>query len=84
MPITTDTVVAITCDNEACPSHADPAKLPDGLATDDRTGWLFATTEEYARGGAESHVFCSWPCLSAFAATHEAEPSPAAATPASV
>jgi len=56
MPVTEETTLHIVCDNTACPGNE--------LPVDDRTGWLFVTSEVYG-DPSQSHVFCCKECASA-------------------
>jgi len=59
MPITTQRVHEITCDNARCPGNElDPAE---------RTGWTFVTSEVYGKP-TQQHVYCSADCAAADAA----------------
>jgi hypothetical protein len=49
-------VTRISCDNPDCPGN--------DLNENERTGWLFVTTEVYGEP-TQSHVFCSSDCAGA-------------------
>ena len=55
MPVETEQTTTITCDNPACPGHPD-------LDPSDRKGWLFISSEYYAEGTVNQHVFGSADC----------------------
>jgi len=71
MPVEEATVTSITCDNPACPGNE--------LDKNDRTGWLFVTTEVYG-DLAQQHVYCCADCAGKDApasfGTPEAETEP--------
>ena len=54
MPVEQETVLSITCDNDACPGNS--------LATDDRTGWTFVNVEVYGEP-TQQFVYCSPDCV---------------------
>lgn len=64
MPVTSETVVNIVCDNSACPGNQ--------LDPHDRSGWMFVNREVYG-SVSEQFVYCSQAC----SATIELEPVPA-------
>lgn len=72
MPVDSEVVLNIVCDNSACPGNS--------LPTDDRTGWTFITAEVYGEPGAQ-YVYCSPECASTvgdkLAAAQAEEPAPA-------
>lgn len=57
MPVETTETLTITCDNPNCPGHGD-------LASDDRAGWLFVTSEVYGQPTAQ-HVYGNAECAEA-------------------
>jgi hypothetical protein len=65
MPVETENVVTISCDNPSCPGNSlDPA---------DRTGWTFVTTEVYGES-TQQHVYCCADCAGTISNTlREAE-----------
>jgi hypothetical protein len=63
MPIETTEALNIVCDNPDCPGNdLDPAN---------RKGWLFISSEYYAEGTVNQHVFCCADCCGTSASNHD-------------
>jgi hypothetical protein len=60
VPIQIGQVVAIACDNPACPGN--------DLSPGDRAGWLFVTHEVYGEP-VTSSVYCSTSCVAGHTTT---------------
>ena len=60
MPVEQTTTANVACDNPDCPNKDN---LPDGLTSDELTGWLIVTVEQYAVGSIKNGIFCSWECV---------------------
>jgi hypothetical protein len=65
MGVNESTVLEITCDNPECPGTT--------LPTDDRTGWVFISSEIYGEPTKQT-VFCSYACVSAVTGAAATEP----------
>jgi hypothetical protein len=57
MPVDQEVKLKIKCDNPECPGH-------DNLSAEDRTGWIFISSEVYGEPTAQ-HVFGSVECVNA-------------------
>jgi hypothetical protein len=71
MPVVSETVLHITCDNPACPGN--------DLDATDRTGWTFVSTEVYGEPGTQ-FVYCCADCAGTVGdalTAQAAEPAPA-------
>lgn len=67
MPITSENVVNIACDNPACPGNK--------LDAHDRAGWTFVSTEVYGEPSAQ-YVYCCADCAATLGDALAAEPEP--------
>lgn len=75
MPITTEQVTAIACDNPKCPG------IPAALHADDQAGWVNLTVERYG-SSVERHIVCSFACGAAVLGARSAGDLTAVAAPA--
>jgi hypothetical protein len=70
VPVETETVTNISCDNPSCPGN--------DLDPHERTGWTFVSTEVYGQPGTQ-FVYCSADCAGTVGdalTAQTAEPSP--------
>lgn len=67
MPVEYEQTLKIACDNSDCPGHE--------LAEDDRTGWLFVSSEVYGQP-TQQHVYCCAACASNDADSFASEAAP--------